>query len=40
MEHDPYAHEKRMAEQGNERSRGSDRQRNDRQGGRRPARTN
>jgi len=38
MEHDPYAHEKRMAEQGNERSRGGDRQRNDRQGGRRPAR--
>ena len=29
MEHDPYAHEKRMAEQGNERSRGGDRQRND-----------
>ena len=40
MEHDPYAHEKRMAEQGNERSRGGDRQRNDRQGGRRPARNN
>ncbi|WP_427452121.1 30S ribosomal protein S3 [Litorimonas sp. WD9-15] len=40
MENDPYAHEKRMTEQGDTRSRGNDRNRNDRQGGRRPARTN
>jgi len=40
MEHDPYAHEKRLADQGSERSRGGDRNRNDRQGGRRPARSN
>lgn len=41
MEHDPYAHEKRMSEQSNERSRGGDRSRgNDRSGGRRPQRSN
>ena len=36
MEHDPYAHERRMTEQGDTRTRGGG---NDR-GGRRPARAN
>ena len=38
MEHDPYAHEKRMTQQGDTRSRGGN-DRGDR-GGRRPARAN
>jgi small subunit ribosomal protein S3 len=36
MEHDPYAHERRMTEQGDTRSRGADRGGRDR----RPARAN
>ena len=40
MEHDPYAHERRMTEQGDTRSRGNDRARGNDRGGRRPARAN